>query len=98
MTASKLDGSLPLSRRSNSALSFGSALARRPSQSVRGLTPALPAARQAAMMSAGVSKGGESQLKNLRAPAISSAPSGGPCGLLVPALVGGAKRVVVVVG
>src|SRR5437899_3241992 len=95
MTASKLDGSLPARRRSNSAFSFGSALARRPSQSVRGLAPALPAVRQASRMSAGISKGGESQLKNLRAPAISSAPSGEPYALLVPALVGAPKPIVV---
>src|SRR5882757_4294474 len=95
MTASKLDGSLPLSRRSNSAFSFGSALARRPSQSVRALTLPLPAVRQASRISAGISKGDDSQLKNLRAPAISSGPSGEPCALLVPALVGAPKPMVV---
>lgn len=38
---------------------------------------------------------GESQPKNFRAPAISSAPSGEPCALLVPALVRAPKPMVV---
>ncbi len=46
-------------------------------------------------MSAGITKGGESQSSALRAPAISSAPSGEPCAALVPALVGAPKPMVV---
>jgi hypothetical protein len=46
------------------------------------------AARQAARMSAGISNGACGQSSALRAPAISSAPSGSPCDLDLPARVG----------
>ena len=51
--------------------------------------------RKAGTASAGTSNGGRSQPKNLRAPAISSAPSGEPCALFVPALVGAPQPIVV---
>src|SRR6185369_7646476 len=55
----------------------------------------VPALRQASSTSAGTSNGGYSQPKNSRAPAMSAAPSGEPCALLVPALVGAPQPMVV---
>src|SRR5262245_34082088 len=95
IAASSPSGKVPAVRLSNSALTFESAAASRFCQSARLPAEALPALRQASRISAGNSNGGRSQPKNLRAPAISSAPSGEPCALAVPALVGAPQPIVV---
>ena len=54
-----------------------------------------PARRHASSTSSGMTKGSASQLRCLRVAAISSAPSGEPCTLWVPALFGAPKPIVV---
>ena len=94
MVSSKLAGSLPAMRRSNSRVGRPMRQTRF-SQSARGAAPRVPASRQADMMSSGITKGGESQFSAWRVAAISSSPSGEPCAALVPALVGAPKPMVV---
>ena len=95
MVASKSAGSSPRCAARTRREASGR---RRPdaSPSRRACRPKLwPAARQASRMSAGTSKADSPSRRVLRAPAISSAPSGEPCALLVPALVGAPKPIVV---
>src|SRR6185437_1376915 len=54
-----------------------------------------PAVRQALRISAGTSNGADVQPSVLRAPAISSAPSGDPCDFSEPCLVGAPKPILV---
>ena len=70
-------------------------LAARVSQAVRASPPRAPAARQAASTGAGTSNGACGQPSFSRARAISSAPSGSPCVLAVPCLVGAPKPMMV---
>ena len=81
-------------RRSNSARAVaggGEAL----SQSARGAAPRVPASRQARQDVVRDLEGRRIPVSALRAPAISSSPSGEPCAALVPALVGAPKPMVV---
>ena len=97
MASSKPDCSVPLVRRLNST-PRSPAAASRFSHSARGAAPRAPASRQGDSTSSGMTKGGHSQFSALRAPAISSLPSGEPCTALVPALVGAPKPMVVLRG
>src|ERR1700733_12111758 len=54
------------------------------SQASRLGLPLAPMARQSAMMSSGITKGGDGQSRTLRAPAISSAPGASLCAFCVP--------------
>src|SRR5258706_9761929 len=85
----------PRMRRSNSARLPASSAASFFFQAACASCERLPALRQLSRMSAGTSNGAALQPSALRAPAISSAPSGEPCGDDLPALVGGRKPIVV---
>src|SRR6478609_7789013 len=94
-SASACFGTSPFMRRSNSARVPPSSAAIRLAQSPCAPFERAPAARQAFRMSAGTSNGAEVQPSVLRAPAISSAPSGDPCDFSDPCLVGAPNPILV---
>ena len=72
----------PLTSASN--WSFVCAVLRRACQSARTAWPLVPADRQSARISSGITKAGASQPSPSRTAAISSSPSGAPCAFAVP--------------
>ncbi len=93
--APSASGSLPERRRSKSARLSAASACTRCDQAACAACPRLPAARQNPRASAGTSNGASDQPSALRAPVISSAPSGEPCDEALPALVGAPKPMVV---
>src|SRR6476469_6307171 len=75
-------------RRSNSLRLSAGRAASRLSHAARAVFERWPAARHCASTSAGIWNGASLQPSFSRAPLISSAPSGEPCDLDLPALVG----------
>src|ERR1700692_1462934 len=82
-------------RRSNSARLRFDSVAKRSCHALRAATPRLPASRQLFSTSSGTENGSSEMPRFSLAPFSSSGPSASPCALLVPALVGAPKPMVV---
>ncbi len=93
--SAKAVGRRPSRRRRNSSRLAGAIASTLARQSACALAPRAPASRQAARRSAGISNGACGQFSAALVPASSSAPSGSPCALALPARVGAPKPITV---
>jgi hypothetical protein len=88
-------GNFPSLRRSNSKRNSVGALLTRSAQAMRALRPLEPISRHSRSNGSGITNGGDSQPRILRAPAISSSPGASLWAFWVPALVGKPKPMMV---